>query len=415
MKNSYDSHWIAYLRRLLLRRRPPVSESDMQQGWEALRMRLEEEQSPFWQRWWQQLSVTGRSLSMLFAAAFCVFLLATYEGLRVKRLEEWGAKLTSLVVMPENISAPAAVREGVHFLSLQPQPYQLESLPSKTPGTALEKTQIKTSPGTTKTRLPESKPESHKPTLQLLQGNAVRMSGIAAIAPPVLREQQQKDPEKKGSRFALHPGIAAAPLWHISRRQELTHIRPELGVEIGLIADYAITPRLHLNSGAFVMAQVSALSGQQTRTYNARFSNDIMVFNQPERIEGYLVILNVPLNLRYNWKIKGNQKWFTQIGVSNYAYLREQFFLKLDRTTINRQVPGWNVRHYQAEETQVQSGRVDMLSALNLSVGSEWAIGPRLSFQVEPFLHIPLRKLTSQEARFYTTGARLRLSFCRQP
>lgn len=404
MKNWYDNDWLAHLKRWL---RQPVatSEQEVEAGWAQLQERLKEVEKPAWKRWLQRRAPEEILFVLLFLAAGLVFMLSTYQGNKRKAdREEYAAANLEMpqhqpLTEPEVSSQPSGINLRRAEPKPAPEPVTKEIIPSST--------SLQTEAP------PKTSDKKQKEALALLQGNYLT-SSIPDWNPGQLVPFQYADNTEDEKRLQWEVGLAASPVWHVNQRKQISRIRPELGLEAGLILDYRLGSRWHLSSGGFVMAQISALKAPEENRMNARRVQDVMVFNEPDYAEGYLVILNVPLNLRYNWAEDIENTFFTQIGVSNYMYLRERFHISYDRTAVRENGQGLSVTHYQTEGTQTRTGRVDMLSTLNLSAGYRWQLTPKTSFQVEPFLYIPLRNLTSQHTRFYTTGARLRFSFHRK-
>jgi hypothetical protein len=113
-------------------------------------------------------------------------------------------------------------------------------------------------------------------------------------------------------------------------------------------------------------------------------------------------MLDIPLNMRYDFALQarpdGRQnRWFASAGITTYVMLREDYSYKY----ANPDDPRIN---YKAREWSTNTGGYGF-SHLNVSAGYERAFGKRLSWQVEPFLKIPLKGVGYYKLNLISTGA----------
>jgi hypothetical protein len=123
---------------------------------------------------------------------------------------------------------------------------------------------------------------------------------------------------------------------------------------------------------------------------------------QPESVYGRCNMLDIPLNLRYDFALRprpdGRQnRWFVSGGVTTYIMLREDYSYNY----ANPDDPRINDR---AREWTTSTGSYGF-SHLNVSAGYERAFGKRLSWQVEPFVKVPLKGVGYYKLNLISTGA----------
>ncbi|MGF1533066.1 MAG: hypothetical protein ACFCUI_05150 [Bernardetiaceae bacterium] len=402
MKHRYDNHWLNRLCWRLRRQPSPPPPEEIACGWEKLRERLltEDQRSP-WRLWWQRRSGLEWLLFLLFITATGIFGIATHLG----EQERLGQVQRPLPILYTDPSLPSLAAR-----KFTPKPaWTSISSPRRVNANSLfvDTTTVASRADTV----------SDVPAYALLEGQYQAWPSTAPqISPPVAVAAEQAQPSQR-KRLRIDVGLAVAPIWHINQgSQASARIKSELGLEVGAAVHYRLHPRWELNSGLFILSQFSALRRPSPERLAARWSQDFII-DQRETTEGGLVILNIPLQVRHSYAFgKYNQKaFYVQGGVSNYLYLKELFSVNVERVFANQAAQGIEVRHHQHARTIERSGQMDFLSTLNVSTGLSWRLSSSACLQVEPFLHIPLQNLTSQQMRFYTTGTRLRLSWGKSP
>jgi hypothetical protein len=123
---------------------------------------------------------------------------------------------------------------------------------------------------------------------------------------------------------------------------------------------------------------------------------------QPESVYGRCNMLDIPLNLRYDFALRPRpddrqNRWFVSGGVTTYIMLREDYSYNY----ANPADPRINDR---AREWSISTGGYGF-SHLNVSAGYERAFRKRLSWQVEPFFKVPLKGVGYYKLNLISTGA----------
>jgi hypothetical protein len=103
-------------------------------------------------------------------------------------------------------------------------------------------------------------------------------------------------------------------------------------------------------------------------------------------------MLDIPLNLRYNFTT-GRNRWFISGGLTNYLMLKETYNYNYEETAPDQRFTKWE-------------GKTGFYDAgdINTSIGFERQLVNGLSFQVEPFLKVPIQNIGFGKVKLLTTG-----------
>ncbi|MGF7216998.1 hypothetical protein GGR92_003165 [Spirosoma lacussanchae] len=194
-------------------------------------------------------------------------------------------------------------------------------------------------------------------------------------------------------RFMVSPDLSAVGLRNFARP----------GTNIGLALEYRLASRWSLQAGAVWSRKV----------YNARPTDYELPAHwyskvKPTGVSGECSMIDIPVNLRYDVisRTRSNgrppSRWFVSGGVTSYILLNEDY-------TYNYATPSDPAIRYWSHT--VDSTTRYGLSHLNLSVGYERALSRRLSWQIEPFMKVPLKSVGYFKINLLSTGAFLSLRY----
>ena len=188
-------------------------------------------------------------------------------------------------------------------------------------------------------------------------------------------------------RFMVSPDLSAIGLKNFQRP----------GTNVGLMAEYRLASRWSVQAGVLRSTKVYRASGSD-------YVSPRYVHVQPESVDGQCNVLDIPVNVRYDVVLRpgkaGRQpgRWFVSGGTTSYVLLQEEY-------TSNFANPNdANIYPWQWQPINARSGGY-LFSQLNLSVGYERALSRRLSWQVEPFLKAPLKRVGYYNINLLSTGA----------
>ena len=186
-------------------------------------------------------------------------------------------------------------------------------------------------------------------------------------------------------RFAVSPDLSGIGLKNFARP----------GTNIGLMLEYRLASRWSVQAGLIQSTKVYKAS---TSDYEVPAGWWKAPLKTPESVDGRCTMVDIPINIRYDAVIKPRlngalpSRWFVSGGVTSYIMENENYYYFYPPHTYN-----------QPTEYSVNSGGYGF-SNLNLSVGYERSISRRLSWQIEPFMKIPLKGVGTFKVRLLSTG-----------
>ncbi|MEL7586069.1 MAG: porin family protein [Prolixibacteraceae bacterium] len=179
----------------------------------------------------------------------------------------------------------------------------------------------------------------------------------------------------------------------------------------GLSADFRLTSALALSTGV-----------QFERQNIVKSSRGNPLLEPVKRTSADLYCLDLPVNLTWKFYRSKLTSYYMAGGLSSLAYIREDYQNKtttqeLKETTVIRE-DGQEVIVHEliTEESTVKESvssfqSFDLAGRLNLTIGMERHLTPRLHLHVEPYVKIPISGLASQNLKFTTSGITCKISF----
>ncbi|MHA4810535.1 porin family protein [Flavitalea flava] len=196
------------------------------------------------------------------------------------------------------------------------------------------------------------------------------LRAFTAIAPPI-----PADKKKEGLHInrTLQFGALLAP--DFSSVQSQAGDKP--GSSFGITVDYQFAPRWYIGSGLlYSRKNYSAKAGDYHAPYDFYQANNLHNVNF---IKGSFHMLEIPLNIRYDFSVVNNTTFFVSGGVSSYLGTSEKANYYYDFFGIETCRP-----------FEYQLNKPYLFSAANLSLGVETGISNDLSIQVAPYMKLPL-------------------------
>jgi len=117
-------------------------------------------------------------------------------------------------------------------------------------------------------------------------------------------------------------------------------------------------------------------------------------------VKGSFTMLEIPLNLRYDFSVTGNTVFFATAGLSSYLMTSENcnYFYQF-----------WGHAMTQSKNYPDQPNY--LFSALNLSVGVEMGVSNTLSVLVAPYVKVPVRNIGFGQVDLSSVGINFALEF----
>lgn len=223
-------------------------------------------------------------------------------------------------------------------------------------------------------------PEPHLSTPQIAGRAAI--SSQQGISSPAEFSRSRDE-----SRFSV--GFALAP--DMSTAGSLSDFH-DPGYKLGIQVNYKLTSNLSVSTGA-VHSTVRYAAGTGNYNPSIYWTGDIA----PEETIAECLILDIPLNLKYNFLNFNNSRFFATAGISSYIMLNEKYEFTYEET-----YGGYD------EELMTQwedrTGTRHWISNAGISVGYELDVHPNWSLQAEPFLKIPVRDVGWGNVKLYSMG-----------
>ncbi len=177
----------------------------------------------------------------------------------------------------------------------------------------------------------------------------------------------------------------------------------KFGSNTGLLFQYRFSNRLSVQVGGLVSVKKYKSVAD---AYEWPTDPSFKWWPWPDAISGVCTMYDVPVNLRYDWLLRPRgdgmppARWFVSSGLTSYFITREVYTYSYDDPTnpkITHQ--GWD-----NQKAGVAGGKFGF-SNLNVSIGYERPMGRHFSWQVEPFLKIPLQQIGVFRVKLLSTGA----------
>jgi hypothetical protein len=232
--------------------------------------------------------------------------------------------------------------------------------------------------------------------------NAMQWPVWSMLAVPAFTQTNSEPPTGKGStpirdrglsiRVVVSPDLSAIGLKNFAKP----------GTNYGVLAEYRFNKRFSAQAGVIQSKKVYKATTEQY-AWPANWKWSVL----PTGVDAICDMLDIPINLRYDLAIRPMgegrlpTRWFVSGGVTTYVMQREQYAY----VYANPKNPWIKVKSWETK-----TGRYNF-SNLNLSMGYERPIGRRLSWQVEPFLKMPLREVGYFKIHLLSTGAFLSVKY----
>jgi hypothetical protein len=227
-------------------------------------------------------------------------------------------------------------------------------------------------------------------------------SGHPTISDSALRKlaltaQTPTNPGKKNGpslrvNRSLSIGFQLAP--DFSSVNALAGDKP--GSSFGLTIDYQFANRLHLNTGLLFTKKNYTARAADYHVPDVPgpwgYYGSIGIYKPVDFVKGSMTMLEIPLNLRYDFSITGNTVFFASGGFSTYLLgsERAKYYFEAFRQEV------YKVCQYDNKSS--------ILSTANLSLGVETGISNELSILVAPYMKLPVGDLGFGKIRMNSVG-----------
>jgi hypothetical protein len=223
--------------------------------------------------------------------------------------------------------------------------------------------------------------------------SALRAFTVKAVPTPI---------QRKGGMYinrSLQIGALLAP--DFSSVNSMSGDKP--GSTIGLTADYQFAHHWYIGTGLLFSRKNFAAAPPNFHPPQDYYMQNGMAHNNAESIDfvkGSFTMLEIPLNLRYDFSVTGNTVFFATAGLSSYLMTSEN---------CDYYYQWYNMPRTQSKNYHDQPNY--LFSALNLSVGVEMGVSNSLSVLVAPYVKVPVRNIGFGQVDLSSVGINFALEF----
>ncbi len=196
------------------------------------------------------------------------------------------------------------------------------------------------------------------------------------------------------SRFAL--GFVASP--DFSTVGSLSNFS-DMGYKIGVAVEYRLTENLSV-SGGVIQSDVRYTAQGGEYNPNQGYGNYGNSGILPDETFARCLILDIPINLKYNFLNFEHSRLYASTGIASYIMLNEEYDFRYDQNG-DGLPQSWNER----------TGTGHLMSNVGFSIGLEYDIHPRWSLRAEPYVRVPLKGVGEGNVKLYSIGSFVSLNF----
>src|ERR1700722_7234030 len=162
------------------------------------------------------------------------------------------------------------------------------------------------------------------------------------------------------------------------------------GYTAGILLGYQLNKKLSIESGLLVDKKFYYTDGKNFSTKQIYINQNTSILNAT----GNCYMLELPINLKYNWTSTQKSNWFSTLGMSTYFMKKENYDFTVEEYG-STWPTGWE---------SYNNSTVNWFGVINLSAGYMHTLGKTGSLRVEPYLKIPVQGLGIGNLSIWSTG-----------
>ena len=224
-------------------------------------------------------------------------------------------------------------------------------------------------------------------------GRSLTEIEIPAVEKPSFPELAMAEPRRDlANRFSV--GLVAGP--DLSSVEAISNFK-DPGYKLGLMLEYHISSKLSVAAGA-VQSLVRYTSYGQNYNPPIYWPGGIT----PDEMAGECLLVDIPINLRYNVLERGNSRIFASAGLSSYIMLTEEYNFTFDDDS----------ESYGAFNTwSGRTGTRHWFSNASFSIGYELGLHSGWSLRAEPYIKTPMREVGWSNVKLFSAGALFSINY----
>lgn len=172
------------------------------------------------------------------------------------------------------------------------------------------------------------------------------------------------------------------------------------GASIGLLLEERLSRKLTLQIGAIWSSKSYEAGPEAYHSWSDAWKyRNVKLLG----IDGECKVLDLPINIRYDFSGNKRTKWFASTGFTSLLMLSEAY-------NYNYVYPNTVPSDYPRYVEKDRSGN-HFFSTVNISFGFERKFLPQLSYQVEPYLKVPVSEIGIGKVNLYSKGIMFSLKY----
>ncbi|HEV2354351.1 MAG TPA: hypothetical protein VGR89_08915 [Puia sp.] len=172
------------------------------------------------------------------------------------------------------------------------------------------------------------------------------------------------------------------------------------GSTFGLTVDYQFASHAYIGTGVLYSRKIFAATPQDYHVPAGYYNNTMGMGNEVQYIKGRFNMLEIPIDLRYDFSTGDNALLFLSAGTSSYFFTRQDcgyYYLWFNRP--------------EFQKISYRNSPDNLFSTLNLSAGGEFGISNSFSILIAPYIKIPTRNLGFGQVQLTSFGIDFALRF----
>jgi hypothetical protein len=252
---------------------------------------------------------------------------------------------------------------------------------------------------------------------EIKTADAVKTSTVDPINAKLkpVQENDINDFLQKESKIATADKEREPSKWNFGIELLPTLLQNKLNVGAGITTEFKLSKRFSISSGIAYVALDASKNASPEPVGVASFSSNKKLVATDANISG----IDIPLSLTYNL----NKKVYTSIGVSYFNVLTEKrnnkyiTELEVSRTHKDPETGIMETFRAKASEENAELSPESPLKGnsylgfFNFSIGHKKEIFKNYNIVIEPFLKIPVGKLSNEDLQLSNGGVKLRFTF----
>jgi hypothetical protein len=186
------------------------------------------------------------------------------------------------------------------------------------------------------------------------------------------KKTETKIKKSKIRQQHLYAGIITGPDFSTIKLQKII----KTGFTAGVLAGYKLNKNWSIESGFYIDKKTYYSTGKYFSTKKIYIPS----YTKIENINGDCYMIEVPVNVKYNFKTSPVQHWFAIVGVSSYFMKKEDY--------------AYRYKHYgQLTEKQIsyKNSSTNMASIINIGIGYSRDLNKAVTLRIEPYIKLPVK------------------------